>query len=104
MTSTLCYYVICPPLHVETQSICTIKLGPPSLGLTTVRMSTPNTLRPCHAHLKNKLDSFEIKAKYTDNWPIGLMNSTTTSIFGELDNQTINYNYDFLHSANIKLT
>ena len=104
VTYPLCYYVICPPLHVETQSICTIKLGPPSLGPTTVGILTLNTLRPCHTHLKNKFGLFEIKAKYTENWPLGLMNSTTTSISGELDNQTITFNYDFLHFAKVKLT
>ena len=100
-----CYYVVCPPVHMQAQRSCTIRLGPPSLTATTLEIKTRNTLEACNANLKqnylNEFISYKLSTMSTVNWPFGLINGTTTS--HEQYNISQKHTYDFLHFAKIKL-
>ena len=100
-----CYYVVCPPVHMDTQRTCTIRLGPPPLTATTLEIKTRNTLEDCNVHLKhiylNEFISYTLSTMSTINWPFGLINGTTTS--HKQHNISQNHTYDFLHFAEIKL-
>ena len=45
-----CYYVVCPAVHMDTQRSCTIHLGPPSLTVASLGITTLNTLEACNIH------------------------------------------------------
>ena len=101
---TNCYYVVCPPVHMDIQRFCTIQLGPPSLTATSLEITTLNTLEPCNVHLKqmhlNKLISYNLSAKSTENWPFGLINASSTPYKQHFITQ--NLTFDFLNVAKIK--
>ena len=100
-----CYYVICPPVHMDIQRSCTIELGPPSLTAASLEITTLNTLEPCNIHLKqmylNKFISYNLSAMSTENWPFGPIKSTRAPYKQYFMAQ--NHTYDFLNDAKIKL-
>ena len=102
-THSNCYYVVCPPVQTDIQRSCTIQLGPPSLGTTSLHITTRDTLQPCFTNEDtNDVTSYVINATFTDEWPFGLYNNTRTS--HEHHNVTQFHKYNFLHSATIKLS
>ena len=99
----VCYYIVCPPVQTDIQRSCTIQLGPPSLGTTSLHITTRDTLHPCFTNEDtNDVTSYVINATFTDEWPFGLYNNTRTS--HEHHNVTQFHKYNFLHSATIKLS
>ena len=98
-----CYYVVCPPVQTDIQLLCTIQLGPPSVGTTSLHITTRDTLQPCFTNEDtNELTSYVINATFTDEWPFGLFNNTRTS--HEHHKVTQFHKYNFLHYATIKLS
>ena len=101
-----CYIVVCPPLHMDIQQFCTIQLGPPSVGTTSLKILTRDTLESCNIRLTNehteKLTPYTINASSTANWPFGLNNNTQRAHERYvMDNKF--HNYEFLHFARIQL-
>ena len=103
--SPYCYYVVCPPVHMDIQRSCTIQLGPPSLTAASLEITTLNTLESCNVHLKqmhlNKFISYNLSVMSTENWPFGLINASSGSYKQYFISQ--NHTYDFLNDAKIKL-
>ena len=98
-----CHVAVCPPMHSETQKSCTVKLGLSSLGPTSLKIKTINTLQPCDTRVRHRFASYELDVNYATKWPFGLVN--TTSISRKLyDNNTNVHNFDFLHFAKVKMT
>ena len=101
-----CYYVVCPPVHIDIQQLCTIQLGPPSVGTTSFTILTQDTLEPCEINLINEYSKqqilYTINVVFTENWPFGLNNSTIKS-HGRYSMQNKYHKYSFLHSATVEL-
>ena len=99
-----CFSVICPPMQTHKQRLCTIQLGPPPLGPTTLITATHNTLEPCNIHFQNSnfksVQSYEIESLSTMNWPFGVINNTYTSRRYDKSQRSI-YPFRFLQMANI---
>ena len=99
-----CYYVVCPPVHLNTQRFCSIQFGPPSLTAAILEITTLQTLEPCNVHLKqnhlNKFTSYNLSAMSTENWPFGLTNVTSAPYKQHF--MLKNHTYDFLNVAKIK--
>ena len=106
-TSYGCQVIICPPLQADTQIICTIQLGPASVGTTRIQVYVDDTLEPCDPRFVNvnslKRLKYKLKAKFTDNWPFGLINNTDIHENMYDITPTSFHNYDFLQMANITL-
>ena len=108
-TYPYCYQVICPPKHVEIQRSCIIQLGPPSVGTTTIKIITVDTLEPCDRGLRladkyiKESISHTINASFSEHWPFGLMNSSRKS-YQRYNTADVTLNYEFLHSATMKST
>ena len=100
--SHYCQVVVCPPMFIEKQKLCTLQLGPPSLGPTSLKIKEMKTLQPCDTRLKHMFASYKLDVNYDIKWPFALIN--TTSISRELDNNTNVHNYDFLNFAKVKMT
>ena len=99
-----CFVVVCPPVHTARQKLCTIQIGPPSLGTTRFKITTFTTLQSCDTHLNNSIASHEIETQFTTNWPFGLINSTSSVRFRELHNRYKWHSYEFLHFVKVKLS
>ena len=98
-----CYYVVCPPVQTDIQLSCTIQLGPPAVGTTSLHITTHDTLQPCFTNEDtNELTSYVINATFTEEWPFGLFNNTRTSL--KHYNVTQSHKYNFLLFATIKLS
>ena len=97
-----CYVVVCPALLTNVQAFCTIHVGPRSVGTTRLEIIERDTLQPCDVHLKKGFTSYTINASFTENWPFGLMNSTTTS-YERYSSPQI-HTYDFLQFATAQLS
>ena len=97
-----CYVVVCPALLTNVQAFCTIHVGPHSVGTTRLEIIERDTLQPCDVQLKNGFTSYTINASFTENWPFGLMNGTTTS-YERFSTPQI-HTYDFLQFATAQLS
>ena len=96
-----CCRVICPPKHMGIQRSCTIKLGPPSVGPTIMKITTGQTLEPCDRglrltgeHIKESI-SHTLNASFIEHWPFGMMNIS----FQRYNTGNVTHNFEFLHSA-----
>ena len=99
-----CFVVVCPPVHTARQKLCTVQIGPPSLGTTRFKIVHFYTLQSCDTHFKNRIASHEIETQFTTNWPFGLINSTSSVRFRELHNRYKWHSYEFLHFVKVKLS
>ena len=100
----LCSILICPPALSERKTRCVVKLGPPSLGTTKIRVSRGHTMTACEP-LFPSIKSFKNTAVHMDTifqpkWPLGFPDNLTTrvKINGELTNT-----YKYLHKVTIYL-
>ena len=102
-----CHYIVCPPLQKDIQRLCTIQLGPPSVGTTQIEVILYDTLDPCDQRFVNvpseqKL-TYELKVKYSSNWPFDIHNSTTQQTLYDFSSGNV-HKYQYLESGNITST
>ena len=61
--------------------MCTIEVGPPSLGATDLKVMLIDTIGECNALFRHRslYMLYKVESQTTSNWPFGLVNDTKTS-------------------------
>ena len=97
-----CKKFICPPA-INSMPKCAIKLGPPPLGTTEIRIEPMETLSSCNPQYdnitSNEIMTVSMKSVIVDNWPFNLkriLSHTWTNI----TNPTRKI-FNYVHSTNL---
>ena len=102
-----CHYIVCPPLHTDIQRLCTLQLGPPSVGSTEIVVIVYPTLNKCDQRFVNipseQKITYHLRVTYSTDWPFDIHNSTTRETLYKLPSGLI-HKYQYLESGNISAT
>ena len=101
-TSVACQYIVCPSLQSGKQDMCTIEVGPPSLGATDLKVILFDTIGECNARFwhRSLYMLYKVESQTASNWPFGLVNDTKTSYAWFNLSQIREHKYFFLHRGN----
>ena len=97
-----CKQFICPP-PINSMPKCAIKLGPPPLGTTEIRIEQMETLSSCNPRYdnitSNEIMMVSMKSVIVENWPFNLKR-VISHTWTNITNPTSKI-FDYLYSTNL---